>query len=171
MGAQNRPREGRRGEQTRLRRRYEPQKVSREPQEEPKMVSWLPRSSQETPKSIPEEPKSLRRGSQEHPKGAQEHSKRGLGSDGRPTRAPKRTPRAPKRKPNQPKDDPKIASCSQARVLWFCRGLMLSLSHAVILSSSHANMVPFAFSLMPLCPHVFPMLALVRTCTRFPFTR
>ena len=40
LGAQNRPREGRRGEQTRLRRRYEPQKVSREPQEEPKMVSW-----------------------------------------------------------------------------------------------------------------------------------
>ena len=75
MGAQNRPREGRREEQTRLRRRYEPQKVSREPQEEPKMVSWLPRSSQETPKSIPEEPKSLRRGSQEHPKGAQESPK------------------------------------------------------------------------------------------------
>ena len=72
VGAQHRPREGRRGEQTRLRRRDEPQKVSREPQEEPKMVSWLPRSSQETPKSIPEEPKSFRRGSQEHPKGAQE---------------------------------------------------------------------------------------------------
>ena len=67
--------ESRRGEETRLRRRYEPQKVSREPQEEPKMVSWLPRSSQETPKSIPEESKSLPRGSQEHPKGAQESAK------------------------------------------------------------------------------------------------
>ena len=75
MGAQHRPREGRRGQQTRPRRRYEPQKVSREPQEEPKMVSWLPSSSQEPPKSIPEEPKSLRRGSQEHPKGAQESPK------------------------------------------------------------------------------------------------
>ena len=75
MAAKNRPREGRRGERTGLRRRYEPQKVSREPQEEPKMVSWLPRSSQETPKSIPEEPKSLPRGSQEHPKGAQESPK------------------------------------------------------------------------------------------------
>ena len=30
LGAQNRPREGRRGERTRLRRRYEPKKVSRE---------------------------------------------------------------------------------------------------------------------------------------------
>ena len=76
LGAQNRPHEGRRGERTRLRRIYEPKKVSRELQEEPKMVSWLPRSSQETPKSIPEEPKSLRRGSQEHPKGAQESPKR-----------------------------------------------------------------------------------------------
>ena len=75
MGAQNRAREGRRGEQTCLRRRYEPQKVSREPQEEPKMVSWLPSSSQETPKSIPEEPQSLRRGAQEHPKGPQESPK------------------------------------------------------------------------------------------------
>ena len=50
-------------------------KVSRELQEEPKMVSWLPRISQETPKSIPEEPKSLRRSSQEHRKGAQETPK------------------------------------------------------------------------------------------------
>ena len=49
--------------------------MSREVQEKPKMVPWLPRSSQETPKSIPEEPKSLRRGSQEHPKGAQESPK------------------------------------------------------------------------------------------------
>ena len=49
--------------------------MSREPQEEPKMVSWLPRSSQETPKSIPEEPKSLPRSPQEHPKGAQETPK------------------------------------------------------------------------------------------------
>ena len=49
--------------------------VSREPEEEPKMVLWLPRSSQETPKSIPEEPKSLPRSPQEHPKGAQETPK------------------------------------------------------------------------------------------------
>ena len=75
MGAQNRPQECQRGKQTHLRRIYEPKKVSRELQEEPKMVSWFPRSSQETPKSIPEEPKSLRRGSQEHPKGAQESPK------------------------------------------------------------------------------------------------
>ena len=75
LGAQNRPQEGRRGEETRLRRRYEPKKVSRELQEEPKMVSWLPRSSQETPKSIPEEPKNFPRSPQEHPKGAQETPK------------------------------------------------------------------------------------------------
>ena len=75
LGAQNRPQEGRRGERTRLRRIYEPKKVSRELQEKPKMVSWLPRSSQETPKSIPEEPKSLPRSPQEHPKGAQETPK------------------------------------------------------------------------------------------------
>ena len=36
LGAQNRPQEGQRGEQTRLRRRYEPKKVSRELQEAPK---------------------------------------------------------------------------------------------------------------------------------------
>ena len=38
MGAQNRPQEGRRGERTRLRRRYEPKKVSRELQEAPKKL-------------------------------------------------------------------------------------------------------------------------------------
>ena len=36
LGAQHRPQEGRRGKQTRLRRRYEPKKVSRELQEAPK---------------------------------------------------------------------------------------------------------------------------------------
>ena len=36
LGAQNRHQEGQRGEQTRLRIRYEPKKVSREPQEAPK---------------------------------------------------------------------------------------------------------------------------------------
>ena len=75
LGAQNRPQEGRGGEGTRLRRIYEPKKVSRELQEKPKMVSWLPRSSQETPKSIPEEPKSLPRSPQEHANGAQETPK------------------------------------------------------------------------------------------------
>ena len=75
MGAQNRPREGRRGEQTRLRRRYEPQKVSRDLQEEPKMDSWLPRSSQETPKSTPEKPRRPPRDPQERPKEAQESPK------------------------------------------------------------------------------------------------
>ena len=58
-----------------LERREGIRRAAEEPQEEPKMVSWLPRSSSETPESIPEEPKSLRRGSQEHPKGAQESPK------------------------------------------------------------------------------------------------
>ena len=58
-----------------LERREGVRRAAEEPQEEPKMVSWLPRSSQETPKSIPEEPKSLPRSPQEHPKGAQETPK------------------------------------------------------------------------------------------------
>ena len=71
LGAQNRPQEGRRGERTRLRRIFEPKKMSRELHGKTKMVSWPPRSSQETRKSSPEEPKSFRRGAQEYPKGAQ----------------------------------------------------------------------------------------------------
>ena len=45
-----------------LERREGVRRAAEEPQEEPKMVSWLPRSSQETPKSIPEQPKNIQKG-------------------------------------------------------------------------------------------------------------
>jgi hypothetical protein len=50
-------------------------KDNKSTQEEPKMVPWLPRSSQETPKSTPEKPRRPPRDPQERPKEAQESPK------------------------------------------------------------------------------------------------
>ena len=43
-------------------------KDNKSTQEEPKMVPWLPRSSQETPKSSQSDAKSISRARQEEPK-------------------------------------------------------------------------------------------------------
>ena len=63
------------------RTRIAEKKDNKSTQEEPKMVPWLPRSSQETPKSTPEKPRRPPRDPQETPKSAPK----------KPTRAPRRS--------------------------------------------------------------------------------